>query len=90
MFCKRNEIIYFDSFGVEYVPAETKEFIWNKNIKTNIFGVQANNSVICGCFCIGLIDFMTVGKTLVDFTSLFSPCDFEKNYCIILTYFKDE
>ena len=90
MFCKRNEIVYFDSFGVEYVPAETKEFIWNKNIKTNIFGVQANNSVICGYFCNGLIDFMIVGKTLVDFTSLFSPCDFEKNDCIILTYFKDE
>ena len=90
MSCKRNEIVYFDSFGVEYVPAETKEFIWNKNIKTNIFGVQANNSVICGYFCIGLIDFMAVGKTLVDFTSLFSPCDFEKNDCIILSYFKDE
>ena len=88
--CKRNEIVYFDSFGFEYVPAEIKEFIWNKNIKSSIFGVQANNAVICGYFCIGLIDFMDVGETLVDFTSLFSPCDFEKNDCITLSYFKDE
>ena len=46
--CNRNEIVYFDSFGVEYIPEETKEFIGNKNIKANIFRVQANNSVMCG------------------------------------------
>ena len=27
LFCNRNEIVYFDSFGVEYVPEEIKEFI---------------------------------------------------------------
>ena len=37
LFCNRNEIVYFDSFGVEHVPEEAKEFIGNKNIKTNIF-----------------------------------------------------
>ena len=37
LFCNRNEIVYFDSFGVEHVPKEIKEFIRNKNIKTNIF-----------------------------------------------------
>ena len=40
-FVKKNEIVYFDSFGVEYIPEEIKEFIkefpGNKNIKTNIF-----------------------------------------------------
>ena len=36
-FCERNEIVYFDSFGVEHIPEEIKEFIWNKNIKANIF-----------------------------------------------------
>ena len=29
----KNEIVYFDSFGVEHVPEEIKEFIGNKNIK---------------------------------------------------------
>ena len=37
LFCNRNEIVYFDSFGVEYIPEEIKEFIRNKNIKANIF-----------------------------------------------------
>ena len=47
LFCNRNEIIYFSSFGVERVLKEIKEFIGNKNIKANIFRVQANNSVTC-------------------------------------------
>ena len=43
LFCNKNEIVYFDSFGVENVPEEIKEFIRNKNIRANIFGVQAND-----------------------------------------------
>ena len=82
--------IYFDSFGVEHVPEEIKEFIVNKKIKANIFRKQTNKSIMCGYFCIGFIDFMLAGKTLVDFTSLFSPHEFEKNDSIILSYFKDD
>ena len=78
LFCNRNGIVYFDSFGVEHVPKEIKEFVGNKNIKANIFRVQANNSVMCGYFCIGFIDFMLAGKKLTDFTNIFSPCDFLK------------
>ena len=62
LFCNRNEIFYFDSSGVEHVPEQIQEFVGNKKIKTNIFGVQSNNSVMCGCFCIGFIDFMLAGK----------------------------
>ena len=62
LFCNRNEIVYFDSFGVEHVPEEIKEFIGNKNIKANIFRVQANNSVMCGYFCIGFTHFMLADK----------------------------
>ena len=62
LFCNRNEIVYFDSFGVEHVPEEINEFVGNKNIIVNIFRVQANNSVMCGYFCIGFIDFMLTGK----------------------------
>ena len=90
LFCNRIEIVYLDSCGVEYLPKEIKEFIGNKNIKANIFRVQANNSIMCGYFCTGLIDFMLAGKKLTDFTSLFSPYDFEKNDRIILSCFKDE
>ena len=90
LFCNRNEIVYFDSFGVEHVPEEIKEFIGNKNIKANIFRVQANDSVMCGYFCIRFIDFMLAGKKLTDFTNLLFPHDFKKNDYIILSYFKNE
>ena len=89
LFCNRNEIVYFDSFGVEHVPEEIKEFVGNKNIIANIFRVQANDSVMCGYFCIGFIDFMLADKKLTDYTSLFSLYDFKKNDDIILSYFKD-
>ena len=61
---QNNNVTYFDSFSVEYIPKEIKTFINNKNIKTNIFRTQASDSIMCGYFCIGFIDFMLVGKTL--------------------------
>ena len=76
MFCNKNTVIYFDSFGVEHVPEEIKEFIENKNIKGNVFRVQGNDSIMCGYFCIGFIDFVLVGKKLTDYTNLFSPYNF--------------
>ena len=90
LFCNMNEIVYFDSFGVEHVPEEIKKFVANKNTIANIFRVQASNSVMCGYFCIGFIDFMLARKKLTDFTNLFSPYHFEKNDLIILSYFKNE
>ena len=78
LFCKKNEIVYFDSFGVEYIPEEITEFIRNKNIKANIFWVQKNNSIMCGYVCIGFIDFMLAGKKLTDYANLFSPHDLKK------------
>ena len=82
-------VVYFDSFSVEHIPEEIKKFIGNKNIKANIYRVQANNSVMRGCFCIGFIDFMLAGKTLIDYTALFSPHNFDKNDQIILFYFNN-
>ena len=88
-FVKKNENTYLDSSGVEYIPEEIKEFPGSKNIKTNIFWVQENNSIMCGYFCIGFIDFMLAGKKLTDYTNLFSPHDFKRNDNIILSYFKN-
>ena len=84
------EIIYFDSFGVEHVPKKIKNIIGHENIKTNIFRIRANNSIMCGYFFIGFIDFMLAGKTLIDYTSLFSPYDFANIDNIILSYFKND
>ena len=85
-----NDVTYFDRFGVEHISKEIKEFVKNKNIKTNIFRIQAYDSVMCGYFCIGFIHFMFKGKILIEYTNLFSPNDFKKNDDIILSYFKNE
>ena len=68
-----NNVTYFDSSGVEHIPEVIKKFIGNKNIITNFFRIQAYDSVMCGYLCIGFIHFMVAGKTLTDFTNLFSP-----------------
>ena len=89
--CRKSEIVYFNSFDVEHVPAEIKEFARNKNVEANIFQVQQNKSIMCGYFCIGFIQFvLDGGKKLTDFTVMFSPYEFETNDSIILSYFKDE
>ena len=75
-FVKNNDITYFDSFGVERIPKEINAFIRNKNIKVNIFRIQAYDSIMCGYFCIAFIDFMLKGKTLTEYTNLFSPNNF--------------
>ena len=79
-----NNVTYFDSFGVEHIPKETKTFINNKNIKTNIFRIQAYDSIMRGYFCIGFNNFALAGKTLTEYTNLFSPNKFKKNDDIIL------
>ena len=87
LFSKKDEVIYFDRFGVEFLPREIKKFK-DENIKTNIFRIQDYDSIMCGYFCILFIEFMLKGKTLNDFTNLFSPWDFRKNNEIISRYFK--
>ena len=82
-----NNFTYCDSFGVEHIPKEIKAFINNKNIKTNIFRIQAYDLIMRGYFCIEIIDFMLKGKTLTEYTNLFSPNSFKKNDDIFLNYF---
>ena len=58
-----NNVTYLDSFVVEHIPKEIKIFIDKSVVATNIFRMQAYDSVICGYFCTGFIDFMLKGKT---------------------------
>ena len=87
LYLQNNGVTYFDSFGVEHIPKEIKTFVGNTNIETNIFRIQASDSIMCGYFCIGFIDFMFAGKTLTEFIILFSPNNFKENDDIILKYF---
>ena len=87
LYVKNNDTTYFDSFGVEHIPKGIKAFIENRNIKTSIFRIQAYDLITCGYFCIGFINFMLKGKSLTEYTNLFSPNDFTRNGDIILNYF---
>ena len=65
---KNNNVTYFDSFRVEHIPKEIKAFIDRPlSIKTNIFRIQAYDSIMCGYFCTGFIDFVLAGKTFTKF-----------------------
>ena len=63
LYINGNNTIYFDSLGVEHIPKEIKKFIGNKNIVRNIYRIQAYDSIMCGYFRIGFIDFMLKGKS---------------------------
>ena len=63
---KTKEVTYFDSFGIDHILKEINKFIGNKNIKSNIFRIQAYDSIVCGYFCIEFINYMLKGKILLD------------------------
>ena len=87
LYVNNKTVTYFDSFGVEHIPKEIMKFMACKKIITNIYRIQAHDSIMCGYFCIGFINFMFNGTSLTDYTNLFSPNDFKKNDDIILKYF---
>ena len=85
MYVNTKNVRYFDTSGVEHIPKEIKKLIANKN---NVYRIQAYHAIICGYFCIGFIDFMVKGQTLLEYKSLFSPNKYENNDKIILKYFQ--
>ena len=87
LYVNNKTVTYFDSFGVELIPKETKKLINNKNIIANIFRMQAYDSVMCGYFCVDFNNYKFMGKSLTDYANLFSPNNFKKNDSIILNYF---
>ena len=90
LFVKPRYTVYFASFGTEHIPKEIKHVTGNKEIKANIFRIQAYDSIMCGYYCIKFINYMLKSKTLLDYTNLFSPNDFKKNDQIIKRIFKNE
>ena len=98
LFVKSKYTVYFDSFGIEHIPKEINKFIRSKelghavrnDIKSNIFRIQAYDSIMCRYFCTESINYMFKGKTLLDYTNLFSPNDFKKNDQVVKRIFKNE
>ena len=69
LYVNAENVSCIDSFGVEHIPKEIRKFIGNKNIITIIYRIQAYHSIMCGYFCIGFIDFMLKGKSLLEYTN---------------------
>ena len=87
LYVNNKTVTYFDSFGIEHIPKEMKNVIKNKNILANIYRVQNYDSIMCGYFFIGFINYMFMGKSLKDCNNLFSPNKFKRNDEIILNFF---
>ena len=79
----KNVAILFDCFGIAYIPQELLSKIRDKSISHiifrnksnthNTFRIQDNESIMRGLYCITFIEYMLAGKTLLDYTNLFSP-----------------
>ena len=73
--------IYFHNFRVGHI--KIKKLIENKkDIITNIYKIQAYNSIMCELL------YYVKGKSLLDYANLLSPNDYEKNDKIMLNYFQ--
>ena len=67
-----------DSFRVKHIPPppsppHKKKLENSLDVKTNIFRIQAYDSKMCGCLCIGIIDFLLKSESLLEYTNLFFP-----------------
>ena len=63
--------------------------IKDKSITHIIFIIESDNSIMCGFYCITLIEYMIAKKTLLDYTNSFSPNDYQVNDEVIYKYFKE-
>ena len=90
LYVNNKTVTYFDSFRIEHIPKEVKKFMGNRNIVINICRIQNYDSIMCGYFCIEFIDYMFLGKSLTNYTNLFSPNNYKKNDDIILNYFQNK
>ena len=66
-----DNVTHLDSFRVENFLKQFKIFIRNKNTAINIYGIQANDSIMFGYLSVGFIDFMFKGKSLLNYTIYF-------------------
>ena len=60
------------------LSAFPRKLKFNKNI-TKIYRVQGYDSIMFGYFCLGFINFMFKDKSLIDYTNLFPPNEYETN-----------
>ena len=81
--------MHFDAFGIEYILEDVLNKIEDKSITHNIFRIQSDGSIMCGIYCIAFVGYIIAGKTLLDYTDLFSPNDYQNHDKITYKCFKD-
>ena len=76
-------IFYWEKYNcivwIEYVLQEVSNKIKDKSITHDILRIQDKDSIICGFYCIPLIEYMLLGKAVLDYNNLFYPNEYEKN-----------
>ena len=77
------------AFELNMFKKKRKIYTWNKNIIINIYRIQGYDSIMCGYFCTGFIDFMLKGKSFFDYINLISPNNYDKNDKIIQNNFSN-
>ena len=78
LFIDRNTAVNFDFFGIEYITQEVLNKTKDKSVTQNIVWIQDNESIMCGFYCITLIEYVLAGTNLLDYTSLLSASDYKK------------
>ena len=86
----RNLTVYFDPFGIEYIPQEVSKKFRDKSITHNILRIQYNESIMCEFYCITFIEDILAGKTLLVYSNFFSLSDYKMNGKKIYKYYKDK
>ena len=82
--------MYFDSLRSEYIGQEALNKIKDKPITHHIFRKKSEDFIMTGFYCIAFTRCVIAWKTLLVYTNLFSPIDYQKNDKIIFKYFKDK
>ena len=61
---KKTPAVYFDLFRIriENIPQEVLNKIKDKSITHNIFRIQDNEYIMCGCCCVAFIEYMLTRK----------------------------
>ena len=90
LFINIDTAVYFGSFGIEYILQEVLNKLKDKSITHNIFRIQDNGSVMSRFYCIAFIEYILAGKSLLDYTNLFSANDYRNDDKIIYKYFRDK
>ena len=96
LFVKPKYTVNFDSFGIENIPKEINKFINNDTtkssaiarIKSNIFRIQAYDSIMCGYFFIEFNNYMLKGKTLSDLPIYFLLMTLKRTIKLLKEYLR--